>query len=90
MRAFALIRVEKDAKNMEYIWEIIHECDDEVTGEPSNWAAEVNSERYGKFVWISHNANGQYDVEVRPHGEFKVLVSCKSLASAKRWVAMNI
>lgn len=75
---------------MKYSWEIIHECDDEETGEPTNWAAEVNSERYGRFAWISLNADGLYDVEVKPYEEFKVLVTCKSLTSAKRWVTMNI
>lgn len=75
---------------MKYSWEIIHESDDEETGEATCWAAQVNSERYGKFVWITLKANGLYDVEVKPFDDFKVLVSCKSLTSAKRWVTMNI
>ena len=31
--------------------EVIHECDDE-NGNPTEWAAEVNHPKYGKFCWI--------------------------------------
>lgn len=75
---------------MKYNWEIVHESDDEKTGEPTCWAAQIDSEQHGKYVWITLNANGLYDVEVKPFDDFNVLVSCKSLTSAKRWVTMNI
>ena len=31
-----------------------------------------------------------YNIEVIPSGDVKVLAECKSLASAKRWVTMNL
>lgn len=74
---------------MKYNWVIVHESDDE-TGNPTCWSAQIDSEQYGKYVWITHNSKGLYDVEVKPFDDFNVLVSCKSLASAKRWVTMNI
>lgn len=65
-------------------WEIIHECDDE-DGNPTQWATEINHTKYGKYCWI----NDMYDyftVEV-DYGGFTELVRCKTLVSAKRWVA---
>lgn len=73
---------------MKNIWNIIHDCDGE-NGEPTCWAKEIKSEKYGKFVWITENENGTYDVEV-DREEFITLVTCKTLTSAKRWVASNL
>lgn len=69
-------------------WVIIHDSDEE-DGTPTCWYTEINHSRYGKFVWITLNPKGCYDVEVNL-GEFIALKSCKSLASAKRWVTMNL
>ena len=81
-------------------WEIIHESDTE-SGKPTCWALEINHEKYGKYVWISgylaedEETIETYVVEVAYYyntrlDEMKPLVECKSLASAKRWVTMNL
>lgn len=73
-------------------WEIIHDCDDE-DGNPTCWVTEINSSKYGKYLWISHNGENQFDVEVDKGNiamdgtSLLVLATCKSLTSAKRWVA---
>lgn len=72
-------------RNMKKEWEVIAEMNDEETNEPTCWYLEINSEKYGRFVWISELPDGRYAVEVRPEGEFKTLATCKSLTSAKRW-----
>ena len=74
---------------MKNTWEIIHDCDDEETGEPTLWAKEINHPEYGKFAWITENENGLYDGEVDRDG-FISLVTCKTVVSAKRWVSINI
>lgn len=70
-------------------WEIVHDCDED-NGDPTCWAKEINHSKYGKYVWISQISDTAYDVEVIPEQELKVLATCKSLASAKRWVSMNL
>lgn len=81
-------------------WEIIHESDTD-NGKPTSWALEINHEKYGKYVWITGLLDNdeetivQYDVEVAEYygihlDEMKTLAECKSLASAKRWVTMNL
>ena len=67
------------------IWDIVHDCDGE-NGEPTCWAKEINHTKYGRFAWISENADGNFDV-IAGMG---TLVTCKSLTSAKRWVSMNL
>ena len=67
-------------------WKIVHECDDE-DGNPTQWSTEINHHKYGKYCWI--NDMGDYfNIEVDYNG-FTELKTCKSLLSAKRWVAMN-
>lgn len=78
---------------MKLKWEVIHECDDE-NGNPTEWAAEINHPKYGQFCWIddmSDNEETQFSVFV-DNGtiEMKELMRCKSLTSAKRWVARNL
>ena len=81
-------------------WEIIHEGDTD-SGKPTSWSLEINHERYGKYVWITgvldHDEETiiQYNVEVARYydsvlNEMKILVECKSLTSAKRWVTINL
>lgn len=70
-------------------WNIIKEMIDEETGEPTCWSKEVNHSKYGKYVWITEKADGKFDVEVESRSGFTTLKTCKSIASAKRWVAMN-
>lgn len=78
---------------MKRIWEAVLECDDEVTGEHTSWACKVDSKKYGTYVWITKNED-KFDVEYMREGkeytDVAVAMTCKSLASAKRWVAMNI
>ncbi len=73
-------------------WEIIHECDMD-DGTPTQWCAEINHPKYGKYCWIndmgSELTEKGFEVEVN-YGGFVTLVQCKSFASAKRWVAMNL
>lgn len=71
-------------------WNVIHEMDEEETGNPTCWAAEINSPKYGKFIWITLDYLDKYNVEISTDGAFKTLISCKSLASAKRWVTRYI
>lgn len=76
-------------------WKIIHESDTD-SGNPTSWALEINHRSYGKYVWITgvldHDEDTivQYNVEVIPDSDAIVLVSCKSLVSAKRWVTMHL
>jgi hypothetical protein len=77
-------------------WEIIHEGDTD-SGNPTSWALEINHEKYGKYVWITgvldydEETIIRYDVEICYSGnDFRTLKQCKSLASAKRWVSMNL
>ena len=70
-------------------WDIIHDCDDD-DGQPTCWAKEVNHRKYGKYVWISKESDTEYAVDVIPDTETRTLIICKSLTSAKRWVAINI
>lgn len=74
-----------------YTWNVIHECDDE-NGNPTQWAAEINDSRYGKYCWIndiSSGANKTFNVEVDCNG-FVELVQCKSLSNAKQWVETHL
>lgn len=64
-------------------WEVVHECDIDET--PTQWVSEISHSRYGKYCWIS-DCDEYFSVEVDCEG-FKELAKCKSLASAKRWVA---
>lgn len=74
---------------MKHKWQIIHDCDDD-NGEPTCWAREVNHPKYGRFVWIHEDGGHSYTVEVIPDRDARILATCRSLASAKRWVTVNI
>ena len=74
------------------IWDELLECiDDE--GNPTCWAARINHPVYGRFVWITLDNDG-YHVEISKGQtyipSFETLTVCKSLTSAKRWVARNL
>lgn len=71
-------------------WNIILESVDEETGEPTCWSKEVNHPQYGKYVWITKKEENIFDIEIDRGSEFTVLKTCKSLASAKRWVSINL
>ena len=72
-------------KQSKTYWNIVHDCDGE-NGEPTCWAREIFHPRYGRFAWISENSDGSFDVSV----DAGTLITCKSLASAKRWVSINL
>lgn len=71
------------------LWKEIPESIDEETGKPTSWATEINSDTYGRFLWISLNENNSYDVEYDT-GERIIPVSSESagfssLSAAKEW-----
>ena len=78
-------------------WEIIHEGDTD-SGKPTSWVLEVDGPTYGKYIWISGDLDCdeetilEYRVEFysRAKNDMINLKTCKSLASAKRWVSMHI
>lgn len=74
---------------MESTWNVVHDCDTE-DGSPTCWAKRTSHPTYGQFVWISQYSDGEYAVEVILVNDIKVLVTCKSLSGAKRWVTINI
>ena len=74
---------------MESAWNVVHDCDTEA-GSPTCWAKRIDHPVYGQFVWISQYSDEQFAVEVIPITDIKVLATCKSLSSAKRWVTANI
>lgn len=77
---------------MKNAWKIVHDCDGD-DGEPTCWAKEINHRKYGKYIWITRRDDTEYVVEVIPipsQIETDVLMVCRSLASAKRWVSMHL
>lgn len=65
-------------------WEIVHDCDEE-DGTHTCWVLKVSE---GVFYWINENSNGTFDIT--GHDADTILMNCKSLTSAKRWVTMNL
>lgn len=71
------------------LWKEIPESIDEETGKPTSWSTEINSDTYGRFLWISQNDSNSYDVEYDT-GERIIPVSSESvgfpsLSAAKEW-----
>lgn len=69
---------------MNRTWNIVHDCDLE-DGTATCWALKVAD---GTFYWINLVADGTFDIV--DHDAKTVLKNCKSFASAKRWVTMNL
>ena len=67
-------------------WNIIHEMDME-SGEPTCFSSEINSEKYGKYVWLTLGEIGWNVEHELSDGEFKTLKTCKTVLSAKKWAA---
>ena len=65
-------------------WNIVHDCDLE-DGTPTEQNLKVTDD---KFYWIDEVSDGTFDVI--DHDAHTVLMSCKTLASAKRWVTINL
>ena len=70
-------------------WEIIEEMNDDAN-QPTCWAKEINNQEYGKFVWITINPRGKYDVEVEIENVLVTVKTLKTLSGAKKWVDKNI
>lgn len=65
-------------------WKIVHECDLE-DGTPTEWVLKVTDR---KFYWIDLMNDDTFNII--DHDARTVLMNCNSLASAKRWVTMNL
>lgn len=63
-------------------WDIVHESDLE-TGEPTLWARKIS---LTEFIWISLDGYERYNI----YDDMSLLHTCKSLASAKRWVYVHV
>lgn len=68
-------------------WNPVIECDDD-DDNPSVWAIQIDDYKYGKYCWITDTGEG-FEITSSYRQETPIKV-CNSLASAKRWVAMNI
>jgi len=66
-----------------YEWFPIEEMDLE-DGTHTGYAAK---DRNGELIWITQISDDTWDVEVKVADYFVTLVNCKTLTSAKRWVA---
>lgn len=67
------------------IWEIVHDGDND-NGIPSIWARKINNE----FYFITLQPNGLFNCEKQSNnteGYITLKAGCKSLTSAKRWIA---
>ena len=65
-------------------WNIVHECNEE-DGTATTWVLETE---YRKFYWICKLYDGTFDVI--DNDAHTVLMNCKTLTSAKRWVTMYL
>lgn len=72
-------------------WEPVPESRDEETGEDYCYSAMVFPNKTGadRFIWIEKNENGEWNIINHSGDTFNQLATCKSLASAKRWVTMH-
>lgn len=65
-------------------WEVLHDCDDD-NGNPSVYFLKVGENKY-YFLELLHD--GMVDViDCDCH---TVLMTCRNLVSAKRWVSINL
>lgn len=71
------------------IFEIIHEMDDEESGKPTCWSAEVkneeNKEELGRFIWITKKGKQKFVVEYLNGIDYLELKKFTSLKSAMNW-----
>lgn len=73
---------------MKLKWEPILEARDEETGEDTCYSAMLFPEKSGadRFLWIEKTGSDTWGVFNNSNSDTP-LVTCKSLASAKRWVS---
>lgn len=66
-------------------WNIIREMDDE-NGKPTCWAARIDSDEYGRFIWITKYGKSKYIVEYKnKYGDYEQLAKFSSLKAAKKY-----
>lgn len=66
-------------------WNIVHDADDD-EGKPTTWSAQVDSDEYGKYIWIEKSDNG-YDVVINNnHDDMVVFRSFDALDEAQNYV----
>lgn len=65
-------------------WEVLHDCDDE-NGNPTVYFLKVGE---NKYYWLDLYDYGM--VDVIDCDCCTVLITCKNLVSAKRWVTINL
>lgn len=74
-------------------WKVVEEGNDK-NGKPTIWSMDLRGteleEDYGKFLHITLQPNGKYHLEFTTPYDEHCLKTCKTLASAKRWVTMYI
>lgn len=76
-------------------WKIVKEGNDE-NDNPTIWymdfrGTDLEKHYNAKFIYISINAENKYVVEKHnQNNDISLLKECKTFASAKRWVTMNI
>ena len=74
---------------MKLKWEPILECRDD-DGNDTCWSVKIPNKKYSvhsDIIWIVYSGENIYTVESKTYG---ILIICKSLVSAKRWVSMNL
>jgi hypothetical protein len=65
-------------------WEVLHDCDDD-NGNPTSYSLKVGE---NKYYWLDLHYDGMVDViDCDCH---TVLMTCRNLVSAKRWVSINL
>ena len=65
-------------------WNVVHDCD-MADGTPTEWSLKIAD---GRFYWISATYNGTFNVI--NHDAHTILMNCKTLTGAKRWVETNL
>ena len=82
---------ERKGKNMSLKWNPVLESRDAETGEDLCYSAMVFPNKNGadRFLWIEKTDNDSWSVMNHNNNSFKQLTTCKTLASAKRWVSMQ-
>ena len=65
-------------------WNVVHDCDLE-DGTPTEWSLRAGED---KFYWINETSDGTFDVI--DYDAHTILINCKTLISAKRWVTTNL
>lgn len=65
-------------------WNVVHDCDGE-DGTPSVWSLKIADKQY---YWIDAAPDNTFNV-IDTDGK-TVLKNCRSLRSAKRWVAVYL